>query len=42
MYSINIVLQLLGDFVLRHPGNIISMSRRLLAGLTYLNVSLKV
>jgi len=26
MYSINILLQLLGDFVPRHPGTIISMS----------------
>jgi len=29
MYSINILLQLLGDFVPRHPATIISMSRRL-------------
>jgi len=31
MYSINILLQPLGDFVLGHPGTIISMSRRPLA-----------
>jgi len=31
MYSITILLQLLGDFVPRHLGTIISMSRRVLA-----------
>jgi len=33
MYSINILLQLLEDLVLRHLGTIISMSRRVLATL---------
>jgi len=33
MYSITILLQLLGDFVPRHHGTIISMSRRVLATL---------
>jgi len=31
MYSINILLQLLGDFVPRQPGTIIIMSRWVLA-----------
>ena len=33
MYSINSLLQLLGDFVPKHHGTIISMSRRVLATL---------
>jgi len=33
MYSINILLQFLGDFVPRHPGTIISVNRRALATL---------
>jgi len=33
MYSINILVQLFGDFVHRHPGTIISVSRRVLATL---------
>jgi len=36
MYSINILLQLLGDFVPRHPGTIISTSLRVLASLSRL------
>jgi len=35
MYSINILLQLLGDFVPRHHGTIISMSRQVLATLQF-------
>jgi len=33
MYSINILLQLLGNFVPIHPGTIISTNRRVLATL---------
>jgi len=36
MYSINILLQLHGDIVPRHPGTIISMRQRLLATLSRL------
>jgi len=37
MYSINTLLQLVGDFIpIRHPGTIVTMSRRLSATLIWL------